>query len=34
MMEPLLMQVDTNGGIVITRDERGDEELENDDDGV
>lgn len=35
MMEPLLMQVDTNGGIVIARDERGDEELEpEDEDGV
>ena len=35
MMEPLLMQVDTQGGIVITRDERGDEELDIDDeDGV
>ncbi len=34
MMEPLLMKVDTNGGIVITRDERGDEELEPEEDGV
>ena len=34
MMEPLLMQVDTNGGIVITRDERGEAELEDDEDGV
>ena len=35
MMEPLLMQVDTQGGIVITRDERGDAELDiEDEDGV
>ena len=34
MFEPLLMQVDTNGGIVITRDERGEAELEDDEDGV
>lgn len=34
MFEPLLMQVDTNGGIVITRDERGEAELEDDGDGV
>lgn len=35
MMEPLLMQVDTQGGIVITRDERGDAELEDhEEDGV
>lgn len=34
MFEPLLMKVDTNGGIVITRDERGEAELEDDGDGV
>lgn len=34
MFEPLLMQVDANGGISITRDERGDEAFETDEDGV
>ena len=35
MFEPLLMQVDPSGGIVITRDERGEAELEDrDEDGV
>ena len=34
MFEPLLMQVDPNGGISITRDERGEAELEDENDGV
>ena len=34
MFEPLLMQVDTHGGIVISRDERGEAEFEDDGDGV